>query len=370
MDVNELRSDEIMIHHLYGVEDEYTFFYDETNNIRKFRLIETGFNVDNPGNFVLGGVAHKGRNSQADFKKLFGDLRLPGSVKEIKRKHIGVGGFWDLLEAKKLETFLSWLGETDLYIHYFNLDVVYWSLIDIVESVLDSLDEELLLGHMELKSDVAKVLLADQRVFLDAVTRLNYPNIKRDDFPRFKYWISKLVKRNIRVLDSYRAERVLRFLELFNRATDLPFLVDEEDKILIKDFSPFYLKSQYLFKNSFHVFDTELAVEASLENIQLTERGIPLQNRIFVDSKNEVGVQVSDVVSGLLGKYFTEVRSSDVAALRSRERGLSQIGKTNLAMLRAQMAKSLGQSNAFFHAVATEDERNKHAFFMYECAGA
>lgn len=40
---------------LYGVDEEYAFFYDETNNIRKFWIRDDGFN-EKPRNFVLGAV--------------------------------------------------------------------------------------------------------------------------------------------------------------------------------------------------------------------------------------------------------------------------------------------------------------------------
>lgn len=53
--MDELRSNIILVNNLYNMDIECTFYYDETNNIRKFHIIEDGFNVVDPGNFVLGG---------------------------------------------------------------------------------------------------------------------------------------------------------------------------------------------------------------------------------------------------------------------------------------------------------------------------
>lgn len=76
MEADELRSTSIAGHQLRNVDDVYTFYYDETNNIRKFHLVEDGFNVSDPGNFVLGGILHKGLMHRADFGHLIKSRRF------------------------------------------------------------------------------------------------------------------------------------------------------------------------------------------------------------------------------------------------------------------------------------------------------
>ena len=86
MDVDALRESTISIHKLKNVDDVYTFYYDETNNVRKFHIIEDGFNVTDPGNFVLAGVLHKGLSKDIDYGPLFHSLNLQATAKELKRK--------------------------------------------------------------------------------------------------------------------------------------------------------------------------------------------------------------------------------------------------------------------------------------------
>jgi len=61
--ITENRDLEIRAFDLKNMDKEYTFFYDETNNIRKFRFKEEGgLNIpieQITKNFILGGVVHK-----------------------------------------------------------------------------------------------------------------------------------------------------------------------------------------------------------------------------------------------------------------------------------------------------------------------
>lgn len=52
-DVNRLRA--AMLPLVYGVDEAFTIYYDETNNIRKLYLTDDGFNTERQDHFVLGG---------------------------------------------------------------------------------------------------------------------------------------------------------------------------------------------------------------------------------------------------------------------------------------------------------------------------
>ena len=51
-DVNEMRKPFIEYEKLECVDDEFTFFYDESNNIRKLYLTSKGLNVEKSCNLV------------------------------------------------------------------------------------------------------------------------------------------------------------------------------------------------------------------------------------------------------------------------------------------------------------------------------
>ena len=59
-----------------------TFYYDESNNIRKLWLDENDFNAPIDSDFVLGGVMYFGDKSTADVDSLKTKLRLQKSAKK------------------------------------------------------------------------------------------------------------------------------------------------------------------------------------------------------------------------------------------------------------------------------------------------
>jgi len=70
IDVNVLRQGLT----LRGADDRFTFYYDETNNIRKLYLLETGFNVAKHDNFVIGGIVLREGQEIGDISALRGEL--------------------------------------------------------------------------------------------------------------------------------------------------------------------------------------------------------------------------------------------------------------------------------------------------------
>ena len=91
IDFSEIREMTIAFSGLSHMDNEYTFFYDETNNSRLFRITETDFNVSKDEDFVLGGLVYEGKHKAFDMEKLLQSLRLQPTMKEVKRKHIAPG---------------------------------------------------------------------------------------------------------------------------------------------------------------------------------------------------------------------------------------------------------------------------------------
>lgn len=122
----------------------YQFYYDESNNVRKLYLSKQidGYNIDhdpdkhNSVNFVLAGVAHTGSSSSADFDDLRQRIQLQANAQEFKLKHIAKGDFLTMLTSKKLTAFFEWLLYSDLYLHYFHLNMEYWGYVDIIDDCI------------------------------------------------------------------------------------------------------------------------------------------------------------------------------------------------------------------------------------------
>ena len=109
IDVNPLRDAILAAFPMPHVDGAYSFYYDETNNVRKLHLTPGGMNIRRPDCFVLGGIVHRGPPRSIDLSDLRTLLRLQPSVKEIKLKHLGSGDFLDLLGSDKIALFLEWL---------------------------------------------------------------------------------------------------------------------------------------------------------------------------------------------------------------------------------------------------------------------
>ncbi|QUH25034.1 hypothetical protein [Serpentinicella alkaliphila] len=78
MDVDEYRNLISEFSDLPLFDEKCSFYYDETGNVRKFRLTEVGVNAEEviANDFILGGVLFKGDTLPCDVDKLFDELKI------------------------------------------------------------------------------------------------------------------------------------------------------------------------------------------------------------------------------------------------------------------------------------------------------
>ncbi|RGJ70843.1 hypothetical protein DXD51_05460 [Eubacterium sp. TM05-53] len=123
-------------------EEEMTFYYDESGNCRKFCLTKTGFNSDDAlkGDFVLAGVAHEGKSFNIDIPALYAALDFKEGQKELKFKHLFLNSkdFMTFIGSKRATGFLNWLNKSGLYIHYSAVNNLFYSVVDIVDSLWET----------------------------------------------------------------------------------------------------------------------------------------------------------------------------------------------------------------------------------------
>lgn len=267
-DISEHRDLEIQLHNFKNIDNEYVFYYDETNNLRKFWFKnENKFNIpisDLSKNFVLGGVTHLKSKMNFDIDTLKKTLKLPKNTKEIKLKYIAKGDFLSCIKSKKLEIFLNWVISNDLFLHYSNLNVLYWSAIDILESMIP---EELFQIHMELKTILYEFIKIDLNNFLEILYKYEYPNINRKEANNFLDEILEYIKSNEHkfilkhpIIDTNLITLIYSSIEQ-SKNKELTFIMDEKSHILIDDLFIFYKRPFSIFKNSYHIFDEENSIE-------------------------------------------------------------------------------------------------------------
>ena len=133
-EIGEIRKFTKMLAPTADFDAVLSFYYDETNNIRKFYVRETDFNSSFIANFVLGGLVHEGE--APDVTSLIESFKLQKTTKEVKFKHIAKGDFLNCLKSEKLKLFLQFIKGSKLYVHYSNLNILYWAIVDIVDSAI------------------------------------------------------------------------------------------------------------------------------------------------------------------------------------------------------------------------------------------
>jgi hypothetical protein len=365
IDVNEMRDPAIRLQGLTKTDELYTLYYDETNNIRRLLITPDGLNVRNPQCFVLGGVAHTGTVRDLNVETLRMALNIQKSAKEIKLKHLGKGDFLDLLDIQKVTTFLDWLLAERLFIHYQVLDVMYWSIVDIVDSIVTELGQaELMVIAPALKSDLYAVLRDDLDGTVKLLNRYTYPDVGRQHRTAFLAELIELVSAHRILLPDFNFQMLNGLLEMAVTVDSLPYLEDEDPNVLIDEFSNYYINRICLFKNSIHFFDIEKVIEDRLARLTFVDNGRACQNFSFIDSKHEAGIQVSDVAVGLLGKAFTFFNRTGMSELEDIRGSLSPIQTDNLSRLGALMDQSIAENGAFAHYLLSHEDQRRAAFFF------
>lgn len=365
MDIDGIRKAHIEMHGLARADAEYTFYHDETNNIKKLRLSAQGLNVAEPNVFVLGGIVHEGTLRTLDIHALRNAMRIQTSADEIKLKHVAKGEFLDLIKSDKLTTYLQWIISNKLLIQYQALDPLYWSLVDIIDSIISGLSQPRLMEfHLLLKGDLATLLRGNLPATTDLFYRYNYPDLApKDRKPFFDELIALLVQSD-GVMPEFNAMMLKGMLQSARTLPSLDFIEGFTPHVLIDSFREFYLTRIAIFKYSDHVLDMEDSIRDGLEELSLTANGEPVQNYRFADSKTEPGIQLADVAVGLLGKmysYFVRTPRNEVEAVRASLRGTSQ---KNAELLRDLMDAAHDANIAFLNQVISIHDMDKMNMFF------
>lgn len=366
IDVNEMRDVTIQAYGLTKADVVYTLYYDETQNVRRLHVTPDGLNVREPQCFVLGGIAHKGIPRDLRFETIRPALRLQPSAKEMKFAQIATGDFLSILRSQRLATLLEWLLSEGLYIHYQATDPLYWSTVDMIDSILDEHgDPRLYQIGPPLKSDLHLVLRADLDDLVNLFQRYTYPNVGRVRRGAFLQELLDRLTARRALLPDFNARMLKDVLDIGMKLDALPFLEDEEPHVLINDFAAFYLNRIYMLKNASHVLDTERVIMERLDATPLEDAGEPFRNFRFVEnSESEIGVQISDVVVGLFGKFFAwavVTERTEVAQIRA---ALSPIQERNRAAMAALLDRSLEENVMFAQNTFSLEDQHKAGIFL------
>ncbi len=283
----------------------------------------------------------------------------------MKLEHVAKGDFLDVLSAPRLETFLRWLVERGLFIHYSALDPLYWSIVDVIDSILTEHGEPtLMMANWDLKNDLYAILRHDQDGTVDLFQRYAYPDVGREMRSAFIAELRDILEYRRGLLPHFNFMMLKGVLQIAEKLDSLPYLEDATPNVLIDGFGLFFIQRICLFKHSEHILDVEEVVKTYLAGQDFVDGERKLTNYRFVVSHHEPGIQISDVVAGLLGKFFSFIQKSDPSELAAMSRDLSAQQKRNLDLLRELLDLSLEENPAFAHFILSTEDQRRAAFFL------
>ncbi|ADF52112.1 MULTISPECIES: DUF3800 domain-containing protein [Flavobacteriaceae] len=359
--INKIRDGQKSLAPHINFDGKYHFFYDESNNPRKLYTKETDFNSSITGSFVLGGIVDAG--NVFNFKELKDSLQLQKNVKEIKFKHLASGDFISCLNSQKINTYLQFIDNEDILVHLSSINLLYYSIVDIVDSALMNRKELLDRGpHFiaELKDVMHQVL----REHLDETRALffdfKYPNISEEDIPEFIIKIIAITSYDNENVKNQKSLKILKeILDFSGMERKMPFLGGEKDNMLIEEFYQFYIKQIYMFKNSTHTFDNEDAIQKIIGRFNLIDGKRTLNNYVFKDSKSEIMIQFSDIIVGLTSKYHSFINNHPEKLIISEFEKLNDLQKSNLQLYVKIISKSDNHNPGFFHQITGTTEQSR-----------
>ncbi len=344
MDVNMLRE----MAHFQGIpycDEKMTFFYDETGNCGKFSLNEDGLNDTTALNndFILGGVAFLGDACPADPDKLISDLRLQSN--ELKFKNLYKSGdFIAFMKSRRVGVFIDWLYNSGLYIHYATINNLYYSLVDMVDSLWES-QPQLAFSFewvIQLKSALYNFCKEHLDETLNLFYKYHYPNIDKDSAENFSVEFCDFIQTyNEKTTEQgFLVECFRQMLKYAGRHGELVFLHDNESNILVEEYYTLYQGRCYTYKYSFHHFDNEKVILSKMQKTPMTDNGQLFINYDFLDSKQNKIIQVCDAFVGLMAKMFQFLDGlsfEEIDQLKAEENTASLI---NLAKINALIERA------------------------------
>lgn len=337
------------------------FFYDESNNIRKLWLTEKDFNAPVNRDFVLGGVMYFGETSNADFSILKNELRLQKSAKEIKFKHISSSqNFLDCLSEPKVNIFLQWLYQSDLYIHYSNINNLYFAIIDIVDDIVEPANISF---HFQIKNELYKIFSSHYDEFYQLLIEYNYPNIIPKNIASFYQSIINIIDEQPGELSFYM-EVLRQGLKSASKQNDLTFLQGNPEKTIIDNYFRFYLRPIGLFSSAQHIFDNEYQIQEQFNKYKLSHCYTKANNYSFIDSIDSSFIQISDCIVGLLGKYYTYINGIDTPMVDQIFDTITFKQRQALTLLAKIIYKSENYSKLLLHSTESLEENRLSAHIL------
>ena len=291
--------------------DGWLFYYDETNNFRRFSFnpeTPSGYNIDRAltHDFILGGIAF-GPEKEPDAEQLMDRLSIQRKNELKARSILKNGDFLKDIGLKRVHTFLEWILDSGVIVHYSALNNLYWSIIDLVdEALITEAGRVMMPFHKIMKDQLYYFVIEHLGEMTSILQGYGYPSLENENIDPFARAVSDFILENNYddTPELFYLETTRQLIKDLKREEEMTFLSGGEPGVMIGSYEWEYIEAMQKTPNAFHRFDHEIAVERELGKYELLDEGKPYEGYEFIDSKNDRFIQISDVFIGLLSELF------------------------------------------------------------------
>lgn len=345
-EINEWLSNIRLVAKQRGAEishEQWLFYYDETNNIRNLIYKDDAISDERrlKSEFIVGGLVFT--CDEARLKATEASRTLPRANGEIKSRAVlsNSPSLNRVLQRRETTAFIDILETEGTLVHFNSQNNFYMAISPIINSLIRiPRYSHLAHIHSDLKNQLDTFTGDKPKAFLDELRKYGYPTIEGDSARPFCDYILSVLddgfSRNPSYLysDAGRTALLLRSMIAGVRDTNEIVISPRRDQdTLIDGFLFNYMQSCAIFPNSYHTYDMECTISEQV--------GIKGNNYIFVDSKDCVPVQLSDVLVRLLAKIFDYLDGIDPRNLAAEKDKLCDQSMKNLRRLWAVLKSSM-----------------------------
>ena len=189
------------------LESKYYMYFDETNNVKKLNANQNPeqnriLNIDNvKEHFILGGIATKEQDAPILLEELKKITRIKQGpqMQEIKSHSIMEGDFLNAIKAPKLTPILELIQQNHWFIHFSDVNLLYYSLVDIIDSLVFNSSYSSMIWNPDvffgIKDELYRIFSKHLDENLDVLMSFDYPDVKKENLHAFRIFLANMIQR-------------------------------------------------------------------------------------------------------------------------------------------------------------------------------
>lgn len=370
----EYKEKQLIVYNLDGItpkKNKFYFYYDESDNIRKFTIKNGNFNSDIFTQFTLGGILGENEISDTLLSDLFNKLKLQPTIIELKSKYIfnnhSSQTILDKFKSKKLKIILEYLIENNYYLHYKVINVFYFGVVvEIVDFLLKSEYRRIPKKIIDMiKSLVYFVMIDEKEKWLKILIRYKFPNLSNIGMKKILEELEKTIINYKNSCSLKEIDYILIYIRMHLRFKKFDFTKNYNEDDIINNFSFVYQHNIFIYDNSYHLFDNEDIIQKIFERSKFNESKLSLRFN-FEDSKKRKVLQVSDVCMATISLLYKFFSQNKIGSLEEYFNNLSKddyIYK-NLKLLSLLIRKTIDYDPCFITQMSNSIELEKYHYFL------